>query len=91
MIGTNGARNGGDVARMLLAGASAVEMCSAVMTGGFSVLSRAVDELSAYLATKQLSAAQLRGIAADRVGSYDGLPERADYWRQFVPPETRAE
>ena len=88
LIGTNGARDGNDVARMLLAGASAVEMCSAVMTGGFGVLRRAVDELDAYLSEKQLSAAQLRGIAADQVGGYDGLPQRPNYWQGFVPPET---
>jgi dihydroorotate dehydrogenase len=88
LIGTNGARDGRDVARMLLAGASAVEMCSAVMTGGFGVLTRAVAELEAYLESKQLSAAQLRGVAADRVGGYAGLPERPDYWKGFVPPET---
>jgi len=88
LIGTNGARNGQDVARMLLAGATAVEMCSAVMTGGFGVLGNAIVELSSYLESKQISAAALRGVAADRVGSYEGLPQQADRWQQFVPPET---
>ena len=55
LVGTNGARNGADAARMLLAGASAVEYCSAVMTGGFGVLGEAVSSLSGYLDTKGLS------------------------------------
>jgi dihydroorotate dehydrogenase len=88
LIGTNGARGGHDVARMLLAGASAVEMCSAVMTGGFGVLSSAVEDLAAYLDSKQMSAADLRGIAADRVGDYAGLPQNAEHWKAFVPQET---
>jgi len=88
LIGTNGARSGDDVARMLLAGASAVEMCSAIMTGGFGALGSAIDDLGAYLHRKGLSAAELRGLAADRVGTYDGLPQRPDYWQGFVPPET---
>jgi dihydroorotate dehydrogenase len=88
LIGTNGARSGDDVTRMLLAGAGAVEMCSAVMTGGFGVLGSAIDELGAYLQRKGLSAAELRGRAADLVGTYDQIPQRPDYWRGFVPQET---
>ena len=43
LVGTNGARDGHDALRMILAGASAVEFCTAVMTGGFGVLSAAVE------------------------------------------------
>ena len=88
LIGTNGARGGHDVARMLLAGASAVEMCSAVMTGGFGMLGRAVADLDAYLDSKQLSATEIRGRAADQVGDYGSLPQDAEHWKNFVPPET---
>lgn len=88
LVGTNGARSGTDVARMMLAGASAVEMCSAVMTGGFGVLSAARDELARYLASKHMDAAQLVGRAADAVSAYSALPERPDFWRGFVPAET---
>ena len=88
LIGTNGARNGADAARMLLAGASAVEYCSAVMTGGFGVLGEAVSSLSGYLDTKGLTAQELIGRAADQVGSYGDLPGRPGHWRGFVPPET---
>src|SRR5215212_4153009 len=49
LIGINGAQNGLDVARMMLAGASAVEVASAVQLRGYSVLSDAVAEFGGYL------------------------------------------
>ena len=88
LVGTNGARSGEDAARMLLAGASAVEYCSAVMSGGFGVLGDAIESLSAYLKTKNLDAQALIGRAADQIGGYGELPSRPQYWRGFVPPET---
>ena len=88
LVATNGARNGEDAARMLLAGASAVEYCSAVMTGGFGVLGEAIGSLATYLERHGMSAQQLVGIAADRVAAYADLPARPDYWRGFVPAET---
>jgi dihydroorotate dehydrogenase len=90
LVATNGARSGADAARMMLAGASAVEYCSAVMTGGFDVLGRALADLTDYLDTKQLSAAQLVGKAADQVGTFADQPSRPGYWRGFVPPQTLA-
>lgn len=88
LIGTNGARSGHDVARMLLAGASAVEMCSAVMTGGFGVLRDAIGELTAYLESREAAALAIVGRAADQVRSFADLPERGDVWREFVPAAT---
>jgi dihydroorotate dehydrogenase (NAD+) catalytic subunit len=90
LIATNGARSGADAARMMLAGASAVEYCSAVMIGGFDVLGRALADLTDYLDTKQLTAAQLIGKAADQVGTFADQPSRPGYWRGFVPPQTLA-
>jgi len=90
LIATNGARSGADAARMLLAGASAVEYCSAVMIGGFDVLGQALADLAGYLDTKQITAAELIGKAADRVGSFAEQPSRPGYWRGFVPPQTLA-
>ena len=45
LVATNGARTGHDVARFLLAGASATEMTSAVMTRGFGAISEGIAEL----------------------------------------------
>lgn len=88
LIGTNGARSGHDVARCLLAGASAVEMTSAVLQGGFGVLTAARDELDAWLEDKDLTAAGIIGRAADSAQSYAEQPARPGHWRDFVPVET---
>ena len=88
LVATNGARTGADAARMLLAGAGAVEYCSAVMTGGFAVLGEAIATLSDYLTRHDMGAQQLIGVAADQVAAYAALPARPDYWQGFVPQET---
>lgn len=85
LVATNGAQTGLDVARMMLAGASAVEIASAVMLRGFDVLSDAVAELEAYLARKGVSAHELIGRAADRRKSFAEMPLRQDNWRRYVP------
>lgn len=87
MIGTNGARDGYDVARMLLAGASAVEMTSAVMMRGARVLKQSIEELDAYLEEQGVTAARIIGEAADKLTAYTDQPARAGRWKQFVRPE----
>jgi dihydroorotate dehydrogenase (NAD+) catalytic subunit len=89
LLGTNGARSGLDVARFLLAGARAVEMTSAVMSGGFDAARQAVAEFNSYLARTGGSAEELVGLAADRQVGYGVQPDRPGYWRDFVPPEAR--
>jgi dihydroorotate dehydrogenase len=89
LIGTNGARSGDDVARMMLAGASAVEMASAVMTGGYSAISAAIDALSAYLDRHGRRASDIIGVAADRLEAFDQQPYRPEHWREFVPEIAR--
>jgi dihydroorotate dehydrogenase (NAD+) catalytic subunit len=70
LVGTNGARRGLDVAQMLLAGASAVQLTSLVMTDGATALRDVTDELSRYLGRQGVSARQLVGESADAVQSY---------------------
>jgi len=89
LLGTNGARNGLDVVRFLLAGARAVEMTSAVMAGGFDVATRAVEEIDTYLTRTGGSVEDLIGVAADRRVGYGVQPDRPGYWRDFVPKEAR--
>lgn len=84
LIATNGARSGLDVVRMMLAGASAVEMASEVMLRGSSVLSDALQELDAYLQRKGLAAAELVGVAADRRKAFSDMPLRTDDWKKYV-------
>jgi dihydroorotate dehydrogenase len=89
LMATNGARNGLDVARFLLAGASAVQMNSAVFTGGFGVVRRSIDELDAYLSAQGDTATGLVGRAADRLQAYSEQTEDAERWQEFVPPQSR--
>jgi len=85
LIGINGAQSGLDVARMMLAGAHAVEIASAAMLRGFQVLSDAVTELAAYLARKQMTAQDLIGHAADARQSFGSLPPLREKWKDYVP------
>jgi len=71
LLGTNGARSGGDVVRFLLAGASAVAMTSAVLTDGPAALTRAIAELDDYCTHHDCAAADLVGEAADHVKTYE--------------------
>ncbi|MBN8928674.1 MAG: hypothetical protein BGO51_22815 [Rhodospirillales bacterium 69-11] len=88
LLGTNGVRSGLDVARMVLAGASAVETLSPVMQSGFGALGAMVAELEAWLTRRDLRVADLVGRAADSMQAYAAQPPSPDRWRAFVPPET---
>jgi dihydroorotate dehydrogenase len=88
VIGTNGARDGYDVARMLLAGASAVEMTTAVMLGGSALLRRSIEELDGYLKEQGVSASRIIGEAADKLTAYTDQPARPGRWKEFVDPES---
>jgi dihydroorotate dehydrogenase (NAD+) catalytic subunit len=84
LIATNGVRSGLDGVRMMLAGASAVEMSSAVMLRGTSVLSAALEEFNAYLQRKGLTAAELVGAAADQRKTFADMPLRENNWKKYV-------
>jgi dihydroorotate dehydrogenase len=88
LIGTNGVRSGGDVARMALCGAGAVEVLSAVMHGGFGAISRIIAELDTFLERRGLAFSDLVGDLADRLEGYGDQLETPGRWRDFVPPET---
>lgn len=89
LIATNGARSGRDIARFLLAGASAVEMTSLVMLRGSAAVRDSLAELDAYLASRGQGARDLIGLAADRLQGYGEQTSRPGYWREFVLPEAR--
>jgi dihydroorotate dehydrogenase (NAD+) catalytic subunit len=88
LLGTNGARNGADIARFALAGASAVEVLSVVMQEGFAALGRMIRELDEFLAERGLWFGDLIGRAADQLGRYSDQPAATGRWRSFVPRET---
>lgn len=84
LIATNGAQSGLDVARMMLAGAHAVEMASNVMLRGTATLSSSLQELDAYLTRKNVNAADIVGIAADKRKTFADMPLRTDNWKNYV-------
>jgi dihydroorotate dehydrogenase (NAD+) catalytic subunit len=84
IIGINGARTGLDVARMMLAGASAVELASQVMLRGTPVLTSALAEFEAYLQRKGLNAAEIVGVAADQRKAFPDMPLRTNNWRNYI-------
>jgi dihydroorotate dehydrogenase (NAD+) catalytic subunit len=71
IVGTNGARSGEDVARFLLAGATAVQLASAVLLEGPAAITRALEELQGYLDQHGRDARDLVGEAADAVQTYE--------------------
>lgn len=85
LIGINGATSGLDVARMVLAGASAVGLSSEVMLRGWDVLSAAVADLDGYCAAKGASIAEITGRAADARKHFADMPQLDAHWRNFIP------
>jgi dihydroorotate dehydrogenase len=71
IVGTNGARDGYDVARFLLAGASAVALTSAVLTDGPDILRTSVTQLEQYCTEHGVAARELVGEAARHVHTYE--------------------
>lgn len=86
LVGMNGARSGEDVLRLMLAGAHAVEISSAVWTNGFGVLAEAVQTVETYLADRGDTATGIIGRAADKVSPFGALPQRPGFWEEFAPP-----
>jgi dihydroorotate dehydrogenase (NAD+) catalytic subunit len=71
LVATGGVRDGLDVARALLAGASAVQLGTAVWTDGPAALAGVVEGLGRYLDTQGAAACDLIGEAADAVMTYE--------------------
>jgi dihydroorotate dehydrogenase (NAD+) catalytic subunit len=84
LIATNGAQTGLDIARMMLAGASAVQMSSPVMIRGTETLSSALAQFQAYLKRKNLNATELIGVTADRRRPFPAMPLKTDNWKKYV-------
>jgi dihydroorotate dehydrogenase (NAD+) catalytic subunit len=85
LIATNGIQSGLDIARVMLAGASAAEISSAVMLRGFDLIERSLAELKDYLARKNVNAHDLIGRAADSRKTFAEMPRLAGNWRNYVP------
>lgn len=84
LIATNGAQSDLDIARMMLAGARAVEMATPVMMRGAGLLSQSLADFEAYLKRKQMKAVDLVGVAADRCRPFSAMPLKTDNWKNYV-------
>lgn len=71
---------------MMLAGAHAVQISSAVWTNGFGVLADAVKTVETYLDDRGDTATGIIGRAADKVVPFSELPQRPGFWEKFAPP-----
>lgn len=89
LIGINGITGGEDVARAMLAGASATGLASAVMLRGFGVITESIETLDAYCRAKGMAATDLIGRAADARKTFADMPELEAHWQRFVPPQSR--
>jgi dihydroorotate dehydrogenase len=78
LVGTNGARDGLDVARFLLAGASAVQVATSVIVEGFGAIGRMLGELAQYLGEQEVDARDIVGEAADAVMTYEEAAVRSN-------------
>ena len=87
LIGINGAQTGLDVARMMLSGATAVEIASAVMYRGFDLLDEAVAEVTTWLDRRGMDAQDVIGRAADQHRTFMEMPLMQGNWRNHVPAE----
>jgi len=84
VIGIGGVSGWQDAAEYLLVGASAVQVCTAVMWNGFGIVKEMQAGLSTYLAGKRLSSPdQIRGLALGRLQSHQ-LLSRTDRVRPML-------
>jgi dihydroorotate dehydrogenase (NAD+) catalytic subunit len=88
LIATNGIQNGLDIARAMLAGASAAEISSPVMLRGFELIERSLAEFTDYLNRKQIVAQDLIGRAADARKTFAEMPPLKGNWRSYVPQDS---
>lgn len=90
IIATNGIRTGTDVARAILAGASAVEMASAILTAGPRAITETITDLNNYLASRSVdSPATLVGRAARQARTYADLPPSTRHDWPWSDPQGR--
>lgn len=85
LIGTNGARSGEDIVRFMLAGASAVQMTTAILACGYDAIDAALSEFEGFLEAKAVDAGSLIGLAADRLQEYHTQPVQDGRWKRIMP------
>lgn len=82
MAATTGVHGGLDAAKMILAGADVVQVCSALLRNGVGHLRTMLQELESWMAEKEYeSVAQMRGAMSQRAVANPSAFERANYIR----------
>lgn len=88
VIGIGGVSGWQNAAEYLLAGASAVQVCTAVMWHGVGIVRGMQSGLFTYLAGKELlSPDQLRGLSLEKIGSHQSLTRAYRVWPTLSSPE----
>jgi dihydroorotate dehydrogenase (fumarate) len=84
---TGGVADGGDVAKYLLAGATVVQICTAVYVRGYRAISEIVSGLKQFMAEKGYrTLAEFRGAIAERIKSPQ-MVDRRHLLRAVVDPD----
>ena len=93
LAATTGIHSGRDAAKMILAGADAVMMCSALLQNGIEHLAAVREELVRYMEGKGYdSVSQMKGVMSQRKCAEPAAFERANYIKtlnSYGPTATR--
>jgi len=74
---SGGVGSGVDLAKMILAGATVTQVCSAVIMEGYEVIGSFLDELQEFMVRKQFrSIEDFRGLVCDRILGNDEIDRR---------------
>ena len=80
LAGTTGVHTGADAAKLVLAGADVVMMCSALLTNGIAHLTKVRDEMAQILANKGYkSLKEAKGVLSQATCAEPAAFERANY------------
>jgi len=76
---SGGVTNGGDVAKHILAGATAVQVCSAIVMHGYDILGRILSEFEAWMqAHEHQSLDEIRGAVCPKIRGNDEVERAQD-------------
>ena len=85
LAATTGVHTGADAAKMILAGADVVMMCSALLKNGIGHLATVCRDLAAVLESKEYdSVAQARGVLSQKNCAEPAAFERANYMKALT-------
>jgi len=76
VIGSGGIHSGRDVLQFILAGASAVQICTVVIVEGYKSIDRILAELKSWTNSKGVDLSMLRGRALEHMLSLESLERR---------------